>query len=136
VPSPLWAPFWAEELCKSRAKVVAVNRDGSGAQNSAGAGRTTDVGASRRTTTDGHTDGYDEGTLDDAELAEMEELDQGMRGTSFRWRRTPRHGRDLAKNESGQRLATSTSVNGRASAAITLGGCSRKKMENRTIVVV
>ena len=78
VPSPLWAPFWAEELRKSRAKVAAVNRDGSGAQISAGAGRTTDVGASRRTT-DGQADGYDEGTLDDAELAEMEELDQEMR---------------------------------------------------------
>ena len=78
VPSPLWAPFWAEELRKSRAKVAAVNRDGSGAQISAGAGRTTDVGASRRTT-DGQADGYGEGTLDDAELAEMEELDQEMR---------------------------------------------------------
>jgi hypothetical protein len=56
VPSPLWAPFWAEELRKSRVKVAAVNSDGSGAQTSAGAGRTTDVGASRRTT-DGQADG-------------------------------------------------------------------------------
>lgn len=50
MPSPLWAPFWAEELRKSRAKVAAVKRDGSGAQTYASAGRTTDVGASRRTT--------------------------------------------------------------------------------------
>ena len=37
-----------------------------------------DVGASRRTT-GGQADGYGEGTLDDTELAEMEELDQEMR---------------------------------------------------------
>jgi hypothetical protein len=66
VSSSLWAPFWAEELCKSRTKVAAVTSDGCGAQIFAGARQTTDVGASCRTA-DGQADGYDEGTLDDAE---------------------------------------------------------------------
>ena len=82
MPLSLRAPFWADELRKSRIKVAAITNlsagDGCGVQLSAGAGRTTDVGVSRRTT-DGQTGGYDEGTLDDAELAELEELNQEMR---------------------------------------------------------
>jgi hypothetical protein len=52
--------------------------DGSGAHISESARRQTNVSAPRRTT-DEHAGGYEEGTLDDADLDELEELDQEMR---------------------------------------------------------
>jgi hypothetical protein len=52
--------------------------DGSGAQISASARRQTDVIAPRWTT-DAQVGGYEEGALDDADLDELEELDQEMR---------------------------------------------------------
>ena len=52
--------------------------DGSSVQNSARAGRSTDVGVSR-STEDARDGGQEEGMLDDADLAELEELDQEMR---------------------------------------------------------
>jgi hypothetical protein len=52
--------------------------DGSGAQISESARRQIDVSVPRRTT-DEQASGYEEGTLEDADLARLEELDQEMR---------------------------------------------------------
>lgn len=81
-PSPQWPSFWSALLNESRAKVAAITNssagDGSSVQNSARAGRSTDVGVSR-STEDARDGGQEEGMLDDADLAELEELDQEMR---------------------------------------------------------
>ena len=81
-PSPQWPSFWSALLNESRTKVAAITNssagDGSSVHISARAGRSTAVGVFR--SAEDVWDGcHEEGMLDGADSAELEELNQEMR---------------------------------------------------------